>query len=88
MLLRCLILVPCTFMVKVLSSRTKAFEYYEQAADLGDADAQTDVGTMYYNGQAVVKDTTKAREWWTTKKAATQGNKNALKYLKQFFANK
>ena len=38
----------------VKQSYEKAKEYYENAADLGHADAQYNLGVMYQNGQGVV----------------------------------
>jgi TPR repeat protein len=64
----------------VEQSYERAFEYYEQAADLGLATAQYSLGVMYYKGDGVERDIAKAREWWT--KAAAQGEKNAIKNLK------
>jgi hypothetical protein len=64
----------------VEQSYEKAFEYLQQAADLGFAQAQFNLGGMYYNGRGVKKDIAKTREWWT--KAAANGNKNAIKNLK------
>ena len=65
----------------VEQSYERAFEYYEQAADLGLATAQYSLGVMYYKGDGVERDIAKAREWWT--KAAAQGNENAINGLKQ-----
>ena len=61
-------------------SYVKAFEYYEQAAQLGDADAQNGLGHMYATGQGVTKDELKAKEWWTASTA--QGDEKAAKSLK------
>ena len=52
-------------------SYEKAIEYSEQAAHLGLAQAQYNLGGMYYNGQGTEQNITKAREWW--EKAAAQG---------------
>ena len=42
----------------------KAREWYEKAADKGDAIAMTDLGELYDNGQGVAQDYAKAREWY------------------------
>jgi uncharacterized protein len=65
----------------VEQSYKKAFEYFEQAAHLGYADAQFHLGVMYSNGLGVERvDIAKAKEWWT--KAAAQRHENAIKNLK------
>jgi len=46
-------------------------EWYRKAAEQGDANAQADLGAMYYAGDGVPKDLAKAFEWY--QKAATQG---------------
>ena len=64
----------------------RAKEYYEQAAHLGHAQAQLNLGVLYHNGQGVAKDFVKARQLWN-KAAATrlqQGEEDAIKYLKIF----
>ena len=43
----------------------------EKIAEAGDANAQLEVGTAYYNGNGVEQDHKKAAEWYT--KAAEQG---------------
>ena len=53
------------------------FEYFKQkkAAKRGDAQAQTYLGDLYYNGKIVSKSYMKAVEWYT--KAAEQNNADA-----------
>ena len=63
----------------VEQSYERAFEYYEQAADLGHADAQFALGLLYATGQGVTKDELKAKEWWTA--SAAQGDEQAIKNL-------
>ena len=46
----------------VEQSYEKAFEYYEQAADLGHRMAQFYLGLLYATGQGVTKDESKAKE--------------------------
>jgi hypothetical protein len=50
----------------------KAMDWYDKAADQGDADSETIVGDMYENGEGVAKDYAKAMDWY--KKAADQGD--------------
>lgn len=58
----------------------KAFDFYKQAADLGLADAQTEVG-YYYTGftQVVPENRSEARKWF--EKAAKQDDEIAKSYL-------
>src|SRR5690606_40942624 len=53
----------------------KAVEWYQKAAEKGNADAQFNLGVMYKNGNGVAKDYKKAVEWY--QKAAEKGNANA-----------
>ena len=50
---------------------TKALEWCRQAAEQGDADAQNNLGSMYYDGQGVNKDYAEAVRWY--RKSAEQG---------------
>ena len=50
----------------------KAREWYEKAADKGDASAMVNLGLLYENGQGVAQDYAKAREWY--EKAADKDN--------------
>ena len=54
----------------------KAREWYEKAADKGDAGAMTNLGLLYDNGQGVAQDYVKAREWY--EKAADKGDAGAM----------
>ena len=47
---------------------------------MGHVSAEFNVGLMYYTGQGVAKDETKAKKWWTA--SAAQGNEMAIKNLK------
>jgi membrane associated rhomboid family serine protease len=49
----------------------EATKWYRTAADLGDAEAQYNLGDMYENGEGVPKNMPAAVEWYT--KAADQG---------------
>ena len=53
--------------------------YYEKAADNGDANAQYYIGKLYYKGKGIEKDYKKAFEY--LKKAAEQGHVDAQYYL-------
>ncbi|WP_409364781.1 tetratricopeptide repeat protein [Bradyrhizobium sp. JYMT SZCCT0428] len=48
-----------------------AFQIWRQAADQGNRDAQTLVGTMYANGRSIPQDYAEALKWH--RKAADQG---------------
>ena len=63
----------------VEQSYEKAVEYYEQAAQLGFAQAQYCLGRIYATGEGVSKNETKAHALWTL--AAAQGHENAIKML-------
>lgn len=56
-----------------------AFIRLTPAARAGNPEAQYAVGYMYYTGQGTVQNRDKAKEW--IKKAARQGNKNAIAAL-------
>lgn len=58
-----------------------SFNYYEKAADSGDANAQYYVGVCYAGGVGVEKDLNKAIEY--LKKAADQGSDAAKETLKK-----
>jgi hypothetical protein len=51
------------------------FQWYQKAAEQGDASAQLNLGLMYATGQGVAKDERKAFEWY--QKAAEQGDASA-----------
>ena len=54
-------------------------------AEQGEAQAQKDLGIMYYNGRGVSQDYKEAFKWYT--KAAKQGNANAFSNLGALYAN-
>jgi TPR repeat protein len=60
----------------VAQDYSKAREWYEKAADKGDADAMSNLGVIYYHGQGVAQDYAKAREWF--EKAADKGDADAM----------
>ncbi|MDG1340027.1 MAG: tetratricopeptide repeat protein, partial [Paracoccaceae bacterium] len=51
---------------------TEAVNWYRKAAEQGLAEAQSNLGIMYRNGQGVPQDYTEAVSWY--RKAAEQGN--------------
>ena len=55
-----------------------ALEEWKPLAEQGNADAQNSLGQMYDEGKGVVQDYVRAHMWWSI--AASQGNKNAIKY--------
>ena len=44
-------------------NHAKAREWYEKAADEGDASAMVNLGLLYANGQGVTQDHAKALQW-------------------------
>ena len=63
----------------------KAREWYEKAADKGDASAMNNLGLLYHNGQGVAQDYAKAREWY--EKAADKGDASAMTNLGVLYHN-
>lgn len=53
----------------------KAAYWYQQAAEAGIANAQYNMGTLYFNGEGVPQDYAKAHEWF--ERAAQRDNKYA-----------
>ena len=53
----------------------EAFKWYTKSAEQGDADAQYNLGNMYYDGQGVPQDYKEAVRWYT--KSAEQGDADA-----------
>ncbi|XP_068689389.1 uncharacterized protein [Montipora foliosa] len=61
---------------------TKAVYYLTRAAELGDTEAQLELGQVYLNGSCEqLKDLAKAKRW--LEKAASKGNISAKRLLKQ-----
>ncbi|PVW14536.1 M48 family metalloprotease [Marixanthomonas spongiae] len=56
-----------------------AYNMYITPANKGNAHAQERIGWLYYKGKGVKKDKDLAVSWW--KKAAKQGNVEAINYL-------
>ena len=63
----------------------KAFELYQIAAELGNTDAQVDLGDMYYSGKESVQSYEKAYYWY--EKAANKNNATAQMYLGYAYLN-
>jgi TPR repeat protein len=59
---------------------SEAVKWFNKAAEQGFADAQHNLGYMYYNGCGVEKDVDEAVEWLN--KAAAQGHSGAKDALK------
>ena len=64
----------------------KAFKYNEKAANQGHADAQCNLGNMYYYGEGRVKNMEKAFEYY--EKAANQGHAEAKIELEKLLSSK
>jgi serine/threonine protein kinase len=59
----------------VTQDYSKALNWYEKAADLGNGAAMFSLGWMYEKGEGVARDYQKAREWY--QKGASAGNEMA-----------
>jgi len=59
----------------------EAANRFRKAADKGDADAMSNLGSMYENGQGVRKDRTEALKWY--RKAAGLGHEDAKKAVQR-----
>ena len=57
----------------------QAVEWYQTAADLGDANAMFNLGTCYEDGSGVQEDMDKASEWY--QRAAELGDASAIDIL-------
>jgi len=64
-----------------LENQAKAFKYYRELADQGDALGEWRLGEMYRDGEGVARDLQKSREWLV--KAANQGEKDAATDLSE-----
>lgn len=60
-------------------NRFESFKWYLKAAELGDADAQNEVGLDYGYGSGVLPDFAESVRWY--RKAAEQGNAHAMNNL-------
>jgi TPR repeat protein len=68
----------------VAQDYAKAREWFEKAADKGDAGAMNSLGWLYQNGYGVARDYVKAREWY--EKAADKGETKAMLNLGWLYA--
>src|SRR5262249_36611089 len=55
------------------------FALFQAGADRGNRVSMRILGILYYNGEGVARDYTKAREWW--EKAANKGDASAMSNL-------
>jgi TPR repeat protein len=69
----------------VAQDYAKAREWYEKAADKGNAEAMNNLGWLYRNGHGVTQDYAKAREWY--EKAADTGDAEAMAALEHLSIN-
>ena len=67
-------------MRKILSPLGCSKETRKEQHNLGDANAQHNLGIMYLNGQGVEADIAKTRVLWTA--SAAQGHEKAMENLK------
>ena len=58
----------------------EAVKWIRKAADQGDAEAQFNLGNMYYSGTGVPKDLVQAHVWWNI--AGAKGLEDAKKNLR------
>jgi hypothetical protein len=63
----------------VAQDYVKAAQWYREAAENGDPNAQYNLGTMHYHGRGVSQDSAEAARWF--RKAAEQGDADALSVL-------
>ena len=59
----------------------EAMKWYRKATEQGLAEAQSNLGMMYYHGEGVPKDMAEATKWY--RKAAEQGDADAMEWLKK-----
>jgi len=60
-----------------------ALKAFQSLAAQGNAEAQTNIGMLYANGQGVPQDYSQARQWY--EKAAAQGNPMAQNNLAELY---
>ena len=71
-----------TIGIGVTINNESAISWYEKAANLGDENAQVNLGFMYLSAQGVPKDLKKAAFY--IKKAKDSGNEKAISLWEQF----
>ena len=59
----------------------EAARWFRKAAELGLAEAQNNLGTLYFKGEGVAKDRSEALKWY--RKAAAQGCAAAKDMLRE-----
>ena len=84
-LLLCFLLASCGE-EKTVKFESKEAKEMRVRAEAGDTEAQVNLGLMYYNGEGVPEDKSRALEW--TRKAAEQGNAVGQYNLGVTYANK
>ena len=67
-------------------NKKKAFEWFEKAAEQGDAEAQYYLGVMYREGQGVDKSDSSAIRWFA--KATAQGLETAKAAIDEILAER
>lgn len=60
---------------KKYNNLQKALKYYKKSAELGNSNAQYNLGILYVMGKGIKHDRLKAYQWWN--KAAKQGHEDA-----------
>jgi TPR repeat protein len=65
----------------VAQDYAKAREWYEKAADKGEAYAMTNLGRLYSNGHGVAQDYARTREWF--EKAADKGDAMEVEWKRE-----
>jgi len=68
-----------------LSAMALDFNQTQRLANQGDASAQYNLGVMYYKGDGIPQDRSKATEWF--EKAANQGHTKAQYNLEAMITN-
>lgn len=68
-----------------LDDYTNAIKWYTKSANLGNVNAQNNLGTMYAEGQGVAQDYQKSIKWFL--KSANQGFKVAQSNLGKMYEN-
>ncbi|MDI9409868.1 MAG: tetratricopeptide repeat protein [Candidatus Pacebacteria bacterium] len=67
----------------VMRDEVEASQWWKKSAELGNADAQNDLGLMYFNGRAVIDNPLQIASW--CRKAASLGIADAQVYLGDLF---
>lgn len=78
-----IIITLCLMIGSITFAQNTDITILKTKANNGDADAQNNLGTAYYNGEGVEKSYPKAVYWW--KKAAEQGDAKAQINLGDYY---